>query len=202
MSNLVLLITTLGYWFLLILSPIGTFEGSLSPNICHLSANCIFLAVLCKKTNLSPFFRGPEEAGFIIKVTLTGYVSSWQLGKILLSVSHMKDPSFSHLSASQETFWPSQTEKKKFPGMLENSDMFKMKSHWRRIYQTQSHCWGLYFFKEDILSCVASQERRTALADFSVEFLLSSYLFFRNWLYIWRKRYSPKKMELSPNPVL
>lgn len=165
-----------------------------------LSADGIFLDVLCKNTNLIPFSRGAEEAELLFKVNLTGYVNSWQLGKILLSVSHMKDPSFSHLSASHETFWPSQTEKKKIPGILENSDMFKMKSHWRRIYQTQRHCWGLYFFKEDILSCVASQERKTALADFSVEFpvLFLLFLFFFNWLYIWRKRYSPKKDRAEP----
>lgn len=91
----------------------------------------------------------------------------------------MKDPSFSHLSASQETFWPSQTEKKMFPGILENSDMFEMKSHWRRIYQTQRHCWGLYFFKEDILSCVDSQEReKLHLLIFQWNFFFSSYFFF------------------------
>lgn len=80
-----------------------------------------------------------------------------------------------------------------FPGILENSDMFKMKSRWRRIYWTQRHCWDLYFFKEDILSCVASQERKTALADFSVEFPVLFLLFFLKLTLYLEKKVQPKK---------
>lgn len=166
------------YWFLLILSPKCIFEGLLSSKSCCLSADIIFLDILCEKTNLSPFFRGAEEAEFIVKVTLPGYVSSWQLGKILLSVSHMKDPSFSHLSASQETFWPSQTEQKSSLGYWKTLSCLKWSPTGEESTKHKRHCWGLYFFKEDILSCVSPQERKAALADFSVEFPVLFLLFF------------------------
>lgn len=104
MSNLVFSITSFGYWLLPILFPECTFAGSSSSKAWCLSVDCIFLYVLCKKTNLSPFFREAEGAEFIAKVTrnpLTGYVSSWQLGKILLSVSlHERSFIFPPLSLS------------------------------------------------------------------------------------------------------
>lgn len=57
------------------------------------------------------------------------------------------------------------------------------KSHWSRIYLTWRHCWGLYSFQEDILSCVAFQEKKDLqLLIFLWNFLFSSY-FFWNWLY-------------------
>lgn len=195
-------ITSFGYWLLLILFPECTFEGLSSSKAWCLSADCVFLYVLCKKTNLSPFFRGAEGAEFIAKVTrnpLTGYVSSWQLGKILLSVSlHERSFIFPPLSLSGNILTFSNWKKTLFPGILENSDMFEMKSHWRRIYQIQRHCWGLYFFKEDILSRVDSQERKTALADFSVEFLLLFLLFFLKLTLYLEKKVQSKKDQAEP----
>lgn len=80
---------------------------------------------------------------------------------------------------------------------MENSDTFEMKSHWRRVYQTRRHCWGLYFFKEDILSRVASQERKTALADFSMAFPLLFLLFLKLTLYL-EKKVQSKKDQAEP----
>lgn len=94
----------------------------------------------------------------------------------------MKNASFFHLSASQETSWPSQTGRK---CSLEYWRALRhvWKSHWSRIYLTWRHCWGLYSFQEDILSCVAFQEKKDLqLLIFLWNFLFSSY-FFWNWLY-------------------
>lgn len=94
----------------------------------------------------------------------------------------VKDASFFHLSASQETSWPSQT------GIKCSLEYWRAlrhvwKSHWSRIYQTWRHCWGLYSFQEGILSCVAFQEeKKPAVADFSMEFPVL-FLLFWNRLY-------------------
>lgn len=166
---------------------------SLSSKNCCLSADCVFLDILCKKTNLIPFFRGAEEAEFIVKVTLTGYVSSWQLGKILLSVSHMKDPSFSHPSASQETFWPSQTEKRCSLGYwktltclkwspageesTEHRDIVEVCISLRKIF---CHVWLL-------------RREKLHLLIFQWNFLSSSYFFFLKLTLYLEKKVQPKK---------